>query len=317
VSFRGRWTSPETVKVQVARSTFGTDPAWRTGHFSVRYWPGGRRAGSYPASATLASAFDLNRGTLPRLTRVLSVSVRAAPRPRSYVRVAGPDAEDYLQRMLSNDVTAGELVDALLLTPKGRLIAPLRAWRRGAEDFLLLTEPELGEVVRATLLRSRFAAKCEIELEEHTSAVVFGEAAGLPGEIPGTVEVLDRTMPGGVEAADLERARIEAAVPAWGKELDDSILPAEAGLDETHISFTKGCYPGQEPIARLRNRGHVNRRLRVLEVGSASAGDEIDQEGKTVGRVTSAVPGLALGYVRVEVPDVAELEIGGSKARLH
>jgi folate-binding protein YgfZ len=248
---------------------------------------------------------------------VLSVSVRAAPRPRSYIRVAGPDAEDYLQRMLSNDVTAGELVDALLLTPKGRLIAPLRAWRRGAEDFLLLTEPELGEVVRATLLRSRFAAKCEIELEEHTSSVVFGEAAGLPGEIPGTVEVLDRTMPGGVEAADLERARIEAAVPAWGKELDDSILPAEAGLDETHISFTKGCYPGQEPIARLRNRGHVNRRLRVLEVESASAGDEIDQEGKTVGRVTSAVPGLALGYVRVEVPDVAELEIGGSKARLH
>jgi folate-binding protein YgfZ len=219
--------------------------------------------------------------------------------------------------MLSNDVTAGELVDALLLTPKGRLIAPLRMWRRGAEDFLLLTEPELGEAVRATLLRSRFAAKCEIELEEHTSAIVFGEAAGLPGEIPGTVEVLDRTVPGGVEPADLERARIEAAVPAWGKELDDSILPAEAGLDETHISFTKGCYPGQEPVARLRHRGHVNRRLRVLEVEAASVGDDIEEAGKTVGRVTSAVPGLALGYVRVEVPDGAELEIGGSEARLH
>ena len=53
--------------------------------------------------------------------------------------------------------------------------------------------------------------------------------------------------------------RIEAGGPAWGKELDDSILPAEAGLDETHISFTKGCYPGQEPIARLHYRGHANR----------------------------------------------------------
>ena len=48
-------------------------------------------------------------------------------------------------------------------------------------------------------------------------------------------------------------------MPAWGKEIDDSILPAEAGLHETHVSFTKGCYPGQEPIARLQHRGKVNR----------------------------------------------------------
>ena len=233
------------------------------------------------------------------------------------MRVAGPDAEDYLQRMLSNDVTAGELVDALLLTPRGRLIAPLRVWRRGPEELLLLTEPELGEVVRAALLRSRFAARCEVELEEHTSSVLCGEAEGLPGEIPGTVEVVDSAVQSTVGADELERARIEAGVPAWGKELDDSVLPAEAGLDETHISFTKGCYPGQEPVARLRHRGHVNRRLRVLDVESARPGDEIELEGKAVGRVTSAVPGVALGYVRVEVPDGAELEIGGSRARLH
>jgi tRNA-modifying protein YgfZ len=255
---------------------------------------------------------------VPRLTCVLSVSVRAANRPRSYVRVAGLDAEDYLQRMLSNDVTAGELVPALLLTPKGRLIAPVRVWRCGSDDFLLLTEPELGEVVRTTLLRSRFAAKCEIELEEHESVVVFGDEDGLPGEIPGTVEAIDpSTVPGTVTTADeLERARIEAAVPAWGKELDDSILPAEAGLDETHISFTKGCYPGQEPIARLHHRGHVNRGLRVLAVEVARPGDEIVHDGKTVGRVTSAVPGVALGYVRVEVPNGAELHVGGVPARL-
>jgi aminomethyltransferase len=267
---------------------------------------------------------------------MVSVSSRVARRPRSYVRVAGPDAEDYLQRMLSNDVTGGVLVPALLLTPRGRLIAPLRVWRRGPEDFLLLTEPELGEAVRATLLRSRFAAKCEIELEEHVSTIVFGEAEGLPGEIPGTVEVIDLTVPGTVKTdapnhgssrdftvpgtvktEELERARIEAGVPAWGKELDDSILPAEAGLDETHISFTKGCYPGQEPIARLRHRGHVNRRLRVLEVESARPGDDVMFEGKAVGRVTSVVPGVALGYMRVEVPDDAELSVTGKPARLH
>ena len=249
---------------------------------------------------------------------MLGVSVQgAARRPRAYVRVSGPAAEDYLQRMLSNDVTQGEVVDALLLTPKSRLIAPLRVWRRGPADFLLLTEPELGEVVRSALLRSRFSTKCEIEPEEHTSTLVFGEADGFPGELPGTVEVLDSGEPATLDADALERARIEAGAPAWGKELDDSILPAEAGLDETHISFTKGCYPGQEPIARLRHRGHVNRRLRVLEVESAEPGDEIVHDGKAVGRVTSAVPGLALGYVRAEVSDGAEVEVAGARARLH
>jgi folate-binding protein YgfZ len=233
------------------------------------------------------------------------------------VRVAGPDAEDFLQRMVSNDVTAGPVVEALLLTPKSRLIAPLRVWRRGPEDFLLLTEPELGEVVRSTLLRARLSSKCEIELEEHTSALVFGEVDGLPGELPGSVEVIDAELEPTLEAEELDRARIEAGVPAWGKELDDSILPAEAGLDETHISFTKGCYPGQEPIARLHNRGKVNRRLRALEVESAKPGDEIRHQGKAVGRVTSAARGVALGYVRVEVPDDAELSIDGAPARLH
>jgi len=248
---------------------------------------------------------------------VVSVSVLGvARRPRAYVRVAGPDAEDYLQRMLSNDVS-GDLAPALLLTPKGRVIAPVRVWRRGPDDFLLLTEPELGEVVRATLVRSRFAAKCEIDLEEHTSLLVFGDADGIPGELPGSTEVLDEEREETLGPDELERLRIEAGVPTWGKEIDDAILPAEAGLDETHISFTKGCFPGQEPVARLRNRGHVNRRLRVLEVETAVPGDEVAFEGKAVGRVTSAVPGLALGYVRVEVPDDAELSVGGRPARLH
>jgi folate-binding protein YgfZ len=243
------------------------------------------------------------------------VTYRAAPRPRAYVRVKGPDAEDFLQRMVSNDVTRGAVVDALLLTAKARLIAPLRVWRRGDDDFLLLTEPELGEAVRTTLLRARFAAKCEIEPEQHTSTLVFGDSDGLAGELPGTVEVIDSEVSETMTAAELEHARIEAGVPAWGKELDESILPAEAGLDETHISFTKGCYPGQEPIARLHHRGHVNRRLRLLEVESAQPGDEVRHGDKVVGRVTSAIPGRALGYVRVQVPEDAELDIGGQRGR--
>jgi tRNA-modifying protein YgfZ len=249
---------------------------------------------------------------------VATVTRRVAARPRDYVSVVGPDAEDFLQRMLSNDVTRAPC-QALLLTPKARVIAPLTVVRRGREDFLLLTEPGLGEAVRSALLRARFAAKVEIEPEDHTSVVVFGEDGGIPsaefGE-PGS-ELLDAGLEPTLAVEELERMRIEAKVPAWGKEVDDSILPAEAGLDETHISFTKGCYPGQEPIVRLRHRGHVNRKLRVLEVESADPGDEIEHEGRTVGRITSAVPGLALGYVRTQVPDDAELSVGSAVARLH
>ncbi len=111
-----------------------------------------------------------------------SPELAVARRPRAFVRVAGPDAEDYLQRMLSNDVAleVGGACEALLLTPKARVIAPMRVLRRGEDDFLLLTEPELGETLREELLRMRFAAKAEIEVEEHTSAIVFGGGEGIP-----------------------------------------------------------------------------------------------------------------------------------------
>jgi folate-binding protein YgfZ len=241
---------------------------------------------------------------------VAQTSQRIARRPRAFVGVSGPDAADYLQRMVSNDVEslgAGEACEALLLTPKARIIAPLRILRRAEDDFLLMTEPELGESVAAELMRMRFAAKCEITPEQHDSWLVLG------GD-----EILDERPEGEeVSAEEAERARIEAAEPRWGHELDERVLPAEAGLDRTHISFTKGCYPGQEPIARLHYRGHVNRQLRVLEVESASPGEELVYEGKAVGRVTSAVRGLALAYVRTEVPDDAELSVGDATARLH
>jgi tRNA-modifying protein YgfZ len=217
--------------------------------------------------------------------------------------------------MVSNDVEAlqvGDACPALLLTAKARLIAPLVVWRRGADDFLLLTEPELGDPVRALLTRMRLRAQCEIEAEEHSSVLVFG-GDGIPSELPGAVEVLDSGLEPTLDADELERRRIEARVPRWGRELDDRILPAEAGLDATHISFTKGCYPGQEPVARLHYRGHPNRGLRVVELNDVPDYDaELVHEGKVVGRVTSAARRedgsvVALAFVRVEVPDDAQL----------
>ena len=228
--------------------------------------------------------------------------------------------------MVSNDVEAlevGDSCEALLLTPKARVIAPLRILRRGDDDFLLLTEPGLGERVRGELMRMRFAAKADIDLEQHTSTLVFGERPD--GAIANAEfgreawEVLDASLDGERLGDDeLERMRIEAGTPRFGREIDDRVLPAEAGLTERAVSFTKGCYPGQEPIARQHYRGKLNRRLRVLAVdGQVEPDAEIHLGEKNVGRITSAVPGIALGYVRTEVPDDAELSVGSTTARLH
>jgi folate-binding protein YgfZ len=235
--------------------------------------------------------------------------------------------------MVSNEVEelpVGGSCEALLLTPKARIIAPLVVWRRGAADYLLLTEPEAGERVGQQLLRSRFAARCEIAAEDHRSLVALGADERLTAHrnaIPThdygapALELIDVEPPEGAEEvseAELERLRILARTPRLGRELDDRVLPAEAGLDERAISFTKGCYPGQEPVARLHYRGHANRGLRVLAV----EGDELPAydaelalDGKVVGRVTSTAPDptsgiVALAYVRREVPPDAALSLG-------
>jgi len=182
-------------------------------------------------------------------------------------------------------------------------------------------------------VRYRFAARAEIELEEHRSTVVVGSEAP-PGGIANrdygglAYELLDQEPPrDAVSIADdeLEVMRIRARTPRVGREIDDRVLPAEAGLDERSISFTKGCYPGQEPVARLHYRGHANRGLRVLALdGEPPAYDApLKLDGKDVGRVTSAVTDpaggvVALAYVRREVPLEAELRIGPlSASQLH
>jgi len=226
--------------------------------------------------------------------------------------------------MVSNDVEAlgaGEACPALLLTAKARVIAPLVVLRRSEEDFLVLTEPELGAAVRALLTRMRLRARCEIELEEHSSVVVLGGAGGgFATDFPGARELLDAELAPTLDTAELELRRIEAAVPRWGREIDDRILPAEAGLDVTHVDFGKGCYPGQEPVARLHYRGHPNRGLRVLELDDVPEIDaELVYDGKAVGRVTSAARRadgsvVALAYVRTEVPEDARIEPANAPA---
>ena len=237
--------------------------------------------------------------------------------------------------MLSNDIEAllpGDSCEALLLTAKARVIATATVWRRGVDDYLLFTEPGLADALLGELRRFRFAAKLELEPETHRSTLVLGgerpsgAIANADYGVP-AYELLDADPPAGAEPIDtdaLELLRIETRTPVFGREIDDRVLPAEAGLDERAVSFTKGCYPGQEPVARLHYRGHANRGLRVLSIEGSDL-PEYDApltDGDTVvGRVTSAVVAngavLALGYVRREVLDDTELLVAGARrARL-
>src|SRR5262249_39387517 len=178
--------------------------------------------------------------------------------------------------------------------------------------------------LRAELVRYRFASKAAIELEEHRSTLVLGADAA-DGTIPNrdygvsAYEAIDVDAPDGavpISDEELELLRIRALTPRMGFEIHERVLPAEAGLTDRAVSFTKGCYPGQEPVARLHYRGHVNRRLRLLAVdGAVEPGDEVTYEDKAVGRVTSAADGQALAYVRTEVPEDASFSVGDISAR--
>jgi folate-binding protein YgfZ len=250
--------------------------------------------------------------------------------------VSGPEAGAYLNRMVSNEVETlevGDACEALLLTAKARIVAPMLVWRRAEDGYLLLTEPESGERLVRELVRSRFAAKCEIALEEHRSVVLLGgdrlvsnrhdvvtnDDYGVPA-----VELLDADPPAEAETIpedELERLRILARTPRLGRELDDRVMPAEAGLEHRAISFTKGCYPGQEPVARLHFRGHPNRTLRLVALDDGALPDydaELVLDGRPVGRITSAAPDrqrgiVALAYVRREVPAGSTLELADGR----
>ena len=130
-------------------------------------------------------------------------------------------------------------------------------------------------------------------------------------------------VPGGWQA--LETARIEAGIPRYGVDMDETSLPQECGIEHRAVSYTKGCYIGQEVLNRIHTMGHVNRNLRGLELSDELQalprwGDKIFHGGKEVGSVTSAVhsprwnKNLALGYVRREVdsPDAALVVIGAA-----
>ncbi len=255
----------------------------------------------------------------------LRTSVGAAPIRRDVVRVQGPDAVAFLQGQLSQDI-AGLAIDesarSLLLQPTGKVDAWLRVTRLGADEVLLDVDAGFGEAVHARLCRFKLRTNAELTAEEWSGLALRGPGAedipvpsgalGLVAGWPG-VEGVDLVSNGemalaGVSLAsadDLEALRIECGVPAMGAELTDATIPAEAGdwLIASSVSFTKGCYTGQELVARVDSRGgNVPRPVRgLLSDGAAPVGATVDLQGKTVGLVTSSARSARHGTVALAV----------------
>ncbi len=277
--------------------------------------------------------------------RALREDVAVVALPRDVLRVQGTDAAAFLQGQLSQDLDAlstriGSSVDALLLQPAGKVDALVRLTRWTDGAYLLDVDAGWGEAVRTRL--QRFLLRMDVTIEplpwrclalrgpraHEVDTGTLPLAADWPGW-PG-VDVLGDPPPEpeGVPWAtveDYEVARIEAGVPRMGAELDERTIPAEAGVVERAVSFTKGCFVGQELVARIDSRGgNVPRHLRGLVV----EGDEVPPAGaavvvgdKDVGRVTSAARSpatgpVALAYVgrAVEVPATVVVRWDGGEA---
>ena len=271
---------------------------------------------------------------------------------RGRLALTGGDVAAFLDGQLSNDISAlapGTGCRAALLTPKGKMLADVRVLRTpDGGEYWLETERVALQALFDALRRGVIGWDAELHKRtlEQTTLSLVGEPSGLAlhASVADTLDgaaVLRVGTPEGEDVicatADAERVRaalgapelpedeadvlrVEAGVPRYGAELDDSVIPQEAALNDTHVSFTKGCYVGQETVARLHWRGKPNRHLRGLRLSEPVApGTPLVLGEREVGRVASSVVSprlgpIALALVRREAGPGDELQAGGATA---
>jgi len=275
---------------------------------------------------------------------------------RGKLVLSGPEAREFLQGQVSNDVEAlapGTGCYAALLTHKGKMLADLRvlAFERGLwldterlalqELFNVLHRTKLGravEIEKRTLQRgllslvgpaaATVAGVAPLAEHAHVLAQIGGVAVRVVGTDLGLDVVCDAedapvvaaslaaagSLP--VPEAAAEVLRVERGRPRYGVDLDDSVIPQEAGLNARAVSFTKGCYVGQETVARLHYRGKPNRHLRGLRLSAPVAtGTPLRLGEREVGRVGSTVVSpvhgpIALALVRREAAPGDAVAVG-------
>lgn len=282
--------------------------------------------------------------------------VAAVELDRDALRVSGPDAITYLQGQLSQDVAGlgmGASAWSLVLQPQGKVDAWLRVTRTAEDEVVLDLDRGYGEVLLARLARFKLRVKADIDILDWRCVALRGPSAGAPGAgessgapsaggsevvvaearwpLIGGVDLLGPAVevPSGIPVADLEAyevRRIEAGLPRMGAELTERTIPAEAGVVESSVSFTKGCYTGQELVARIDSRGgHVPRLVRGVRLGAApglpSVGDVLMRDGREVGALTSVAAhpsggAVGLALIRRDVEPPADATCGAVPAAI-
>jgi tRNA-modifying protein YgfZ len=281
---------------------------------------------------------------------------------RGKLEVTGPDAAEFLQGQVTNDVAAlgpGQGCYAALLDPKAHITADMRILAVGAGELWLDTEPQpldavlrhlrMYKIGRQVQVADRTAERAILSLLGPASGDVAARATGIaiPGgehdsaeghvedvtvrvavtiagvDLFAPTEATDRLSAALLEAGAQEIGedaaevlRVERGVPRHGLDMGPDNLPGEAGIVERAVSFTKGCYVGQEPVARMYHRGRPNRRLRGLRLsGPIAPGAPVMAAEKQVGTLTSSVisPGLGpigLAILRREVEEGDNVLVG-------
>ncbi len=234
----------------------------------------------------------------------------AVRRQRDVLRVAGPDARTYLQGQLSQDVDArdvGRAADTFVLQPTGKVEAWMRVSRMADDVFMLDVDAGWGMVVAARLTRFLLRTDCTVEPVDWDLVTVLDAEMGSVDVPPGglalpvawsglrAVDLLGPSvdLPEGLTNGDgsiWEYRRIAAGIPMMGTEMDETTIPGATGVVDRSASFTKGCYTGQELVARVdsRSAGTPTRIVRAIGQGPLPLAEtEITLDGVAAGRLTS------------------------------
>ena len=258
-----------------------------------------------------------------------------APDKPDLVWFSGDDAVRFLNDLISQEIAhmaPGDVKRSLLLQPQGKLDQIL--WVLKGDDRVgLVTEEGRGDELAAGLGRYRIRVDVEIEMPEEPRFVVVGShefdegtwrsfndgiAADISwAEARRTLVTANKPTVAEGSLGTYEQLRILSGEPRWGVDVDEKTIPQEAGLVDSGVDFDKGCYLGQELVARIDSRGRVNRHLRILQSeGPLEAGSPVSFEGDEVGMVTSAVSDVGLAMLRREVGVGDVVDVAGMRARV-
>ncbi len=237
------------------------------------------------------------------------------------VWIGGSDALRFLNDLVSQELSSlsnGESVRSFLLKPDGKLGYSLFVARKG-DSYGLVTEPGRGDDLASELSRYRIRVDVTIEVESEDRWLVMGEWDGIDvswDDQPRHLVIGQQPDLTVGTQSDYDRERVKAGEPAWGREMTEGTIPHETTLVAGSVDFDKGCFLGQELVARMDSRGATApRMLRRLELsGSADPGSEIQIEGAKVGDLTSVSDGIGLGLVKRSVEPGTMVSIGESTA---